>query len=88
MLILFLGTQEGTIDFGGLYRKSVKIINLQELVWSGFHQFGLVSEKYKDLLILNEPIRRQDFLQSYNKHVYCPGMGAYEPLGSNFFQNH
>ena len=23
-----------------------------------------------------------------NVHVYCPGVGAYEPLGSNFFQNH
>ena len=33
-----------------------------------------------DLLILNEPIRRQDFLQSYNKHVYCPRVGAYEPF--------
>ena len=21
-------------------------------------------------------------------HVYCPGVGAYEPLGSNSFQNH
>ena len=31
-------------------------------------------------LLLNEPIRRQDFLQSYNKHVYCPGVGAYEPF--------
>ena len=20
-------------------------------------------------------------------HVYCPGVGAYEPLGPNFFQN-
>ena len=20
-----------------------------------------------------------------NIHVYCPGMGAYEPLGANFF---
>ena len=23
-----------------------------------------------------------------NIHVYCPWVGAYEPLGSNFFQNH
>ena len=23
-----------------------------------------------------------------DKHVYSPGVGAYEPLGSNFFQNH
>ena len=21
-------------------------------------------------------------------HVYCPGVGVYEPLGSNLFQNH
>ena len=21
-------------------------------------------------------------------HVYCPGVGAHEPLGSNFFKNH
>ena len=35
-----------------------------------FHQFGLVSEKYMDLLILNEPIRRHDFLQSHNKLSY------------------
>ena len=21
-------------------------------------------------------------------HVYCPGVGAHEPMGSNFFQNH
>ena len=21
-------------------------------------------------------------------HVYCPGLGAYAPMGSNFFQNH
>ena len=41
-----------------------------------------------DLLILNEPIRRQEFIQSYNKHVYCPGVGADEPLVPNFFQNH
>ena len=32
MLVLFLGTQERNIDFGGQYREPVKIINLQELV--------------------------------------------------------
>ena len=31
-----------------------------------------------------------NFVSVYSEdiHVYCPGVGAHEPLGSNFFQNH
>ena len=28
------------------------------------------------------------FEYSEDIHVYCPGVGAHEPLVSNFFQNH
>ena len=30
----------------------------------------------------------QTFEYSEDIHVYCPGVGAHEPLGSNFFQSH
>ena len=38
---------------------------------------------------MNIMISEEKMFEYYgNIHVYCPGVGADEPLGSNFFQNH
>ena len=43
----------------------------------------------KNLALIGQAVSEEKTFEYYgNIHVYCRGVGAHEPLGSNFFQNH
>ena len=40
------------------------------------------------LALIGQAVSEKMFEYYGNKHVYCPGVGPYKPLGPTFFQNH
>ena len=41
----------------------------------------------KALFLVGQAVSEEKIFEYYvNKHVYCPGMGAYKPLGTTFFR--
>ena len=41
------------------------------------------------MALIGQAVSEEMMFEYYGDiHVYCPGVGAYEPLGSNLFQNH
>ena len=53
------------------------------------HLLHYIDASQKNLALIGQAVSEEKTFEYYgNIHVYCHGVGAHEPLGSNFFQNH
>ena len=81
---------ENSCSFGLRYVSWYKYL-IVSLVFSHLGFWGgnlFLIAPFPDLCLL-VPFSKEKMFEYYgNIHVYCPGVGTDEPLGSNFFQNH
>ena len=59
----------------------------------GLFIYTLVPPSYRcfilNLALIGQAVSEEKMFKYYGDiHVYCPGVGAYAPLGPIFFQNH
>ena len=67
--------------------------NLHNIIKIGAWAEPYVNFIYREtpppLALIGHAVSEEKMFKYYgNIHVYCPGVGPYEPLGSTFFQNH
>ena len=65
--------------------KAIFHIIVTQLGWGLF----LALNARRPLALIGQAVSEKKMFEYYdNIHVYCPGVGADEPLVPNFFQNH